>query len=66
MLERGTKLTAVECIPAVRKKELKDVFFFAMKGPDDLLVPPSTICAPFSEQYMIDEDRKRYRGIRSP
>ncbi len=40
MLERGTKITAVEYITALRyKKELKDDFLRAMRGLDGLLVP---------------------------
>ncbi|MGH9955159.1 MAG: amidase, partial [Nitrososphaeraceae archaeon] len=39
MLERGTKITAVEYITAIRyKKDLKDAFLRAMKGLDGLLV----------------------------
>lgn len=55
MLERGTKITAVEYITALRyKKELKDDFLRAMKGLDGLLVPTTAIVAPTLEETSID------------
>ena len=55
MLERGTKITAVEYITALRyKKELKDDFLRAMKGLDGLLVPTTAIGAPRLEETSID------------
>jgi aspartyl-tRNA(Asn)/glutamyl-tRNA(Gln) amidotransferase subunit A len=59
MLDRGTKITAVEYIAAQRyKKEIKDAFVSAMKGLDGLLVPTTAIGAPFLEQDTIDIDGK--------
>ena len=55
MLERGTKITAVEYITALRyKKELKDAFLKAMKGLDGLIVPTTSISAPMLEETSID------------
>lgn len=59
MLERGTKITAVEYITALRyKKELKDDFLRAMKGLDGLLVPTTAISAPLLEETSIDINGK--------
>jgi aspartyl-tRNA(Asn)/glutamyl-tRNA(Gln) amidotransferase subunit A len=59
MLERGTKITAVEYITALRyKKELKDAFLRAMKGLDGLLVPTTAISAPLLEETSIDINGK--------
>jgi aspartyl-tRNA(Asn)/glutamyl-tRNA(Gln) amidotransferase subunit A len=59
MLERGTKITAVEYITAIRyKKELKDAFLRAMKGLDGLLVPTTAISAPLLEETSIDINGK--------
>ena len=55
MLERGTKITAVEYITALRyKKELKDAFLKAMKGLDGLIVPTTSISAPMLDETSID------------
>ena len=55
MLERGTKITAVEYITALRyKKELKDAFLKAMKELDGLIVPTTSISAPMLEETSID------------
>jgi aspartyl-tRNA(Asn)/glutamyl-tRNA(Gln) amidotransferase subunit A len=59
MLERGTKITAVEYITALRyKKELKDDFLRAMNGLDGLLVPTTAISAPLLEETSIDINGK--------
>ncbi len=59
MLERGTKITAVEYITALRyKKELKDDFLRAMKGLDGLLVPTTAISAPRLEETSIEINGK--------
>ena len=59
MLERGTKITAVEYITALRyKKELKDDFLRSMKGLDGLLVPTTAISAPMLEETSIDINGK--------
>jgi aspartyl-tRNA(Asn)/glutamyl-tRNA(Gln) amidotransferase subunit A len=59
MLERGTKITAVEYITALRyKKELKDDFLRAMKGLDGLLVPTTAISAPLLDETSIDINGK--------
>jgi aspartyl-tRNA(Asn)/glutamyl-tRNA(Gln) amidotransferase subunit A len=59
MLERGTKITAVEYLTALRyKKELKDDFLRAMKGLDGLLVPTTAISAPRLEETSVDINGK--------
>ena len=59
MLERGTKITAVEYITALRyKKELKDDFLRAMNGLDGLFVPTTAISAPLLEETSIDINGK--------
>ena len=59
MLERGTKITAVEYITALRyKKELKEDFLRAMNGLDGLLVPTTAISAPLLEETSIDINGK--------
>ena len=59
MLERGTKITAVEYITALRyKKELKDDFLRAMNGLDGLLVPTTAISAPLLDETSIDINGK--------
>jgi aspartyl-tRNA(Asn)/glutamyl-tRNA(Gln) amidotransferase subunit A len=59
MLERGTKITAVEYITALRyKKELKDDFLRAMKGLDGLLVPTTAISAPRLEETSVEINGK--------
>jgi aspartyl-tRNA(Asn)/glutamyl-tRNA(Gln) amidotransferase subunit A len=55
MLERGTKITAVEYLTGLRyKKELRDAFLKAMKGLDGLIVPTTAISAPKLEEASID------------
>ena len=59
MLERGTEITAVEYITALRyKKELKEAFLRAMRGLDGLLVPTTAISAPRLEDTVIDINGK--------
>src|ERR671919_895339 len=59
MLERGTKISAVEYITALRyKKELTDDILRAMKGLDGLLVPTTAISAPRLEDTSIDINGK--------
>jgi aspartyl-tRNA(Asn)/glutamyl-tRNA(Gln) amidotransferase subunit A len=59
MLERGTKISAVEYITALRyKKELTDDILRAMKGLDGLLVPTTAISAPRLEDTSININGK--------
>ena len=59
MLEKGTKISAVEYITALRyKKELTDDLLRAMKGLDGLLVPTTAIGAPRLEDTSIDINGK--------
>lgn len=59
MLERGSRITAVEYITALRyKKELRDAFLSSMKGLDGLIVPTTAICAPRLEDTSIDINGK--------
>ena len=62
MLERGSRITAVEYITALRyKKELKDAFLRSMKGLDGLIVPTTAISAPRLEDTSIDINGKIQR-----
>jgi aspartyl-tRNA(Asn)/glutamyl-tRNA(Gln) amidotransferase subunit A len=56
MLEMGFEITAVKYINALCKwrEEIKDAFLKAMSGYDALLVPTTTIPAPFLDQKEVN------------